>query len=118
MGQAPAMQSFPLMSGDQQQFEFTVRDNDDAVVDVTGGSGRFAMARTERDTPVIDSDASPATATVSIIDAVTGRVNVVITDENTEALIGDYYYELKWTDASGREAVVARGWASFAVNLT
>ena len=105
------------MSGDQVQLEFTVRDNDSAIVDLTGGSGRFAIARSPTDSPVIDSDASPATATLNVT-PLTGRIDVIITDENTEALIGDYYYELKWTDVTGREAVVARGWISFADNLT
>lgn len=118
MAQAPEMQSFPLMSGDQVQLEFTVTDNDSAAVDLTGGSGRFAMARSPSATVVIDSDASPQTATVTVISAVAGTVNVVITDTNTEALIGDYYYEFKWTDSSGKEAVVARGWMSYEKNLT
>ncbi len=43
---------------------------------------------------------------------------MTITDENTEALLGDYYFECKITDSSSQEAVVARGWISFAENLT
>lgn len=114
---APTFQSFPVMSGDQVQLNFTITDNDDAVVNLTGGTGRFALARTPTSTPDIDSNASPQTATITVTDAVNGAVNVVITDENTEALTGDYYYEFKWTDASGREAVVARGVITFEVNL-
>lgn len=113
------MQSFPAMSGDQLVLPITVRDNADALVDLTGASARFAMARNERATVLdIDSAASPATATAVLTDAVNGLVTVTITDENTEALAGDYYYECKVTDTTGREAVVARGWISFAVNLT
>jgi hypothetical protein len=118
MGIAPTMQSFPVMSGDQVQLEFTVLDRNDDIVDLTGGSGRFAMARRPTSNPGIDSDASPATATINVINPLTGRVDVIMTDENTEALRGSYYYEFKWTDLSGREAVVARGWISFAENLT
>ncbi len=118
MGQAPTYQSFPLMSGDEVQLEFTVTDNAGAVVDLTAGSGRFAVARTPIDaTLVIDSDASPSTATISVVDPLTGRVDVIIADEQTESLLGDYYYEFKWTDIFGREAVVARGIMSFASNL-
>ena len=117
MGQAPDYQSFPLVSGDEVVLEFTVRDNDAAVVNITGGSFRFAAARTERSSLVIDSSASPATATCTITDGANGRVDVTITDEDSEALLGDYYYELKFTDVSGREGVVARGWLSFARNL-
>ncbi len=118
MGQAPEMQSFPVMSGDKVVCEFTVRDNADAIVDLTGGSGRFAMARTPSDAPVIDSAASPATASVSLIAPLSGRVNATIEETETDALLGDYYYEMKWTDINGDEAVVARGYMTFAENLT
>jgi len=118
MGQAPNFQSFPVMSGDQVQLEFTVTDNAGDAVDLTGGSGRFALARKPTAAPVIDSAASPPTATVTIILAISGRVNVVVTDEDSEALLGDYYFEFKWTDSAGRENVAARGWITFARNLT
>ena len=116
MTYAPAFQSFAWMSGDQVQLNFTVTDNNGDAVDLTDGSGRFAMARSVADSPDIDSDDS--TATVTVTDATNGAVNVVITDENTEALSGDYYWEFKWTDSSSREAVVARGIITFEVNLT
>jgi len=118
MGQAPDYQSFPAMSGDQLSLPITVKDNDVAVVDLTGGAGSFKMARDQYSTPVIDSEESPATATVVLTTPLSGLMTVTITDENTEALIGDYYYECKFTDSAGREAVVARGWISFAPNLT
>jgi hypothetical protein len=118
MTTAPEFQSFPVVSGDQIQLEFTVIDRNDAIVDLTAGSGRFAMARNVYDTTlVIDSDASPATATVSIVDPLNGRVDVIMTDETTDALVGDYYWEFRWTDILGREAMAARGIMSFAENL-
>ena len=95
-----------------------ITDNDSAAVDLTGGSGRFAMARSPADSAVIDSDASPQTATITVVTAASGTVNVVITDTNTESLLGDYYYEFKWTDSSGQECIVARGWITFLRNLT
>lgn len=118
MGTAPAYQSFPVVSGEQLQLEFTVRDRNDVIVDLTAGSGRFAMARNPHSQNlVIDSDASPATASIVIVDPLLGRVNVIITDEISDPLTGDYYYELKWTDILGREATAARGIISFAQNL-
>ena len=117
MGTAPTYQSFPAVSGDQLQMNFTVTDNDSNAVNLTGGSGRFALARDSASSIVIDSSTSPQTATITVTDASNGLVNVVITDENTEALSGDYYYEFKWTDSSGREAVIARGVIEFEVNL-
>ena len=106
------------MSGDQLELPITVKDNAGAVVDLTGMTGRFAMARRPGDAAVIDSSASPATASVVFTTPLSGLVTVTITDENSEALLGDYYYELKLTDTGGREAVTTRGWISFAENLT
>jgi len=108
------------MSGDQIVLPITVRDNADAIVNLAGMSGRFAMARRPGSTPVIDSGSSPATASI-VFDSsspFTGLVTVTITDEDSEALIGDYYYEMKLTDSGGQEAVTTRGWISFAENLT
>lgn len=108
------------MSGDQLVLPITVKDNAGAIVPLSGATARFAMARSQTGVPVIDSEASPATASVVIDPAspATGLVTVTITDENTDVLIGDYYYELKVTDSAGREAVTTRGWISFAENLT
>ena len=118
MTTAPSYQSFAVLSGDQVQLDFTVTDNADAAVDLTAGSGRFAMARSNLSTALdIDSDASPKTATITVVSAPAGTVNVVITDENTDALQGDYYWEFKWTDNAGREAVIARGIITFEANL-
>ena len=113
------MQSFPAMSGDELVLPITVRDNAGDIVNLSGASARFAMARKPRATIIdIDTAASPATASVIFTDAVNGLLTVTITDENTEVLEGDFYYECKVTDSSGREAVTNRGWISFAVNLT
>ena len=118
MATAPIYQSFAVLSGTQQQLEFTVTDNDGTAVDLTGGSARFVMARSQHSsTLAIDSDASPATATVTITDAANGLANAVITDENMDGLDGDYYWELQFTDSSGRAATVARGWMSIEANL-
>ena len=118
MGQAPALQSFPVMSGDQLSLPITVVDNDDAVVNLSGGAAVFKMARRPQSDAVIDSTASPATATAVLTTPASGLITVTITDENTEALNGDYYYECRFTDISDREAVVARGWITFEPNLT
>lgn len=118
MGQAPVHQSFPVMSGDQLSLPITILDNDDAVVNLTNGTGIFKMARSPAESAVIDSTTSPATATIDISSPLQGLMTVTITDENTEALDGDYYYEAKFVDSTGREAVVARGWITFEPNLT
>ncbi len=108
------------MSGDELVMPILVTNNAGVITNLAGASARFALARSPTAAIAIDSDASPATASV-VIDSsspATGLVTVTITDENTEALLGDYYYECKVTDSGGSEAIVARGWISFAENLT
>ena len=117
MSQAPAPQSFPLMSGDKHVLRFTITDASEAAVDLTGGSGQFAMGRSPSATTSVDSDASPATATVAINDAAGGILDVTITAAIAEALQGDYYWELRWTDSSGNSAIAARGWITVYRNM-
>lgn len=121
MAERQAPQSFTITSGENITLEFTVSDNDSALIDTTGGSGRFVMARSNTASTLdVDSDASPQTATVTPANAspTTGRIDVAIDDSVTDSLSGDYYYELKWTDASANESVVAWGWITVEPSLT
>ena len=104
-----AYQSFPIQAGQDIDLKWTVTDKAGTVVDLTGASLRFVMARSKRSSAVIDSDASPATAAITVTDAVNGLVTVSLTDTDLDALLGDYYYELKVTDSAGNESVSARG---------
>lgn len=112
-------QSFSIVRGQNKDLRFTVTDNDDAVVDLSGASARFAMTRNPKSSSkVLDSDASPQTATIDLTDALTGIVVVSIDDAVTDTLSGDYYYELKVTSGAGIEVVVARGWISYELSIT
>ena len=118
MVEAPAMNTFSVVSGTHIILQFSVVDDDSAAVSLVGGSGRFAMARRPDSTSnVVDTAASPQTATLTVTDAANGLLEVAITDEVTDALSGDYYYELQWTDSTGRSMPTARGYMSFEVNL-
>ena len=114
-GDRPAPQSFVISSGEDVTFQVTVKDIDGVAVDITGGSGRFAMARNTGATAAVDSDAGSSTITVQ--DAGAGRVDISIADTMTDNLLGDYYYEFKWTDDIANELVVAFGWITVAPSL-
>ena len=115
---AVAYQSFPLQQGQNVELAIAVVDNDAAVVDLTGASIRFAMARTADSTPVVDSNASPQTATITVTDASGGLLSVYIDDTVTDAFTGDYYYEVKVTDITGNETITTRGWITVETSLT
>ena len=113
---AVAYQSFTLQQGQNVELAIAVVDNDGAVVDLTGASARFAMARDAGATVLIDSDT--ATATLTITDASGGLLSVYIDDSETDAFLGDYYYEVKVTDISGNETIVTKGWITVQAALT
>ena len=116
--QAP--QSFTITAGENITLEIILTDNDGNLVDTTGGSGRFVMARNVTATLDVDSSASPQTATVTPANAspATGQVDVAIDDSVTDNLSGDYLYELKWTDSSANEAVATWGYITVEPSLT
>ena len=117
MSAVPAEQSVKLISGTDTDLEFTVTDSDGSAVDLTGGSGRFAAARRVTDAKVIDTGASPTVGSITIVNASTGRVNVTLSDTETDSLEGSYLFEFQWTNASGRESVIARGTLTFIRNM-
>jgi len=117
MTQAPKPHSFRLISGTELVMNITVKDEDGTAQDITGVSVRFAAARSTTDAILIDSDASPQTATATVTDAANGVIQVTVTDEVTEDLVGDYWWACKITSAAGRETTVARGWISVEANL-
>lgn len=108
-------QSWQLFEQNHIEFPITVRDvyKTGSVVDLTGATARFTMAREQGGTLVVDTDASPALATIAITDAVNGLMLVTITDENSVGLAGDYYWSAIVTDNGGRRSTVARGWLTF-----
>lgn len=119
MVEAVSMNSFAVVSGTHIVLQFSVVDDDGNAVSLSGGSGRFAMARkaSSSSTLAVDTAASPQTATLTVTDAGNGLLEVAITDEVTDTLSGDYYYELQWTDSTGRSMPTARGYISFEDNL-
>ena len=113
-----AYQSFGLQQGQNVELPITVVDSAGSAVDLTGASARFAMARNTSATPVVDSNASPQTATITFTNAAAGLLTVAIDDTALDGLTGDYYYEVKATDSSTNESVIARGWITMEAALT
>lgn len=107
-----AFQSFGVQAGQDIDLQFTVRDKNAAIVDLTGFlSFRFVMSRGPQGSAIVDK-----TGTIS--DAPNGIVDVALSDTETDAFTGDYYYELKGADAGNNESVSARGYMSFSPSNT
>lgn len=118
MSQAVNYSSFPLSAGQDVSLNLTIVDSAGAAFDLTGASLRFIMATALDRNVVIDTATSPQTASYTVTDATAGEVTVSITDTNTDALLGDYYYEVKITDSSSTEGVTNRGIITFEASTT
>lgn len=110
--------SFGLQQGQDVILNNTIVDGSGDVLDITGATFRFAMARSPGGIAVIDSAASPMTAVCAIVSASDGTMTVTLKDTDLDGLEGDYYYELKMTDASGSESITNKGWISMQAALT
>ena len=117
MSDLVASVSLSYMAGDDLLLQFTVTDADGDAVDITGMTPRFVIARTIGETPVISTEASPATATASLTTPASGIFTIAIDGSDTDALSGTYRFECELEDSSGDKSTVARGFMTFAANL-
>lgn len=101
------------MAGDDVQLEFTVTDEDAAAVNIAGMTIRATIARDTAQTPVISTEASPATATATITAAASGQFQVEVAGEDTADLSGDYVFNVEIEDSNGAVSTVSRGDISF-----
>ena len=109
-------QSFVRKAGDFLQFMLTVTNEDTgAAADLTGVTIRFVVARKPGATPVLEA---PATVTAVISgNPLLGLIDVQIDGDNTEVLVGTYYYECEIEDGVGRRNTIAFGYLTFEKDL-
>ena len=101
------MTDFTMFQGDTKTLEFTVKDGDGAVVDLTGATSiRWNLARRVSSAAIITKDLDSG---ITVIDAANGRFDVSLTSADTENLSGRYYHEAEVIDASGDVATVETG---------
>lgn len=101
-------QDFELVSGNDKTLNFTVLDQTDAIVDLTGATIAWSLSKTAKSKTRIIEYVSPTN--VVITDATAGKFSVSILDSDTEALKGGFYYhEARVTSAAGLKTTVAIG---------
>ena len=118
MSEAVAYNSFAVQAGQDINLDFTITDSAGSAVNLNGATVRFAAARTVGSTPVLDTTASPQTATITFSSPISNTFTASIKDTDSDGLRGDYYYEVKITDSSGNEAISNRGIITFEQALT
>lgn len=109
-------QDFELVSGNDKNLNFTLLDQDDAVVDITGATIAWSLSRSNKNkTPLVDL-LSPADITIT--NATGGKFQVKIKDTDTEGFKGgEYYHEARITSAAGLKTTVAIGTVSLLDNI-
>lgn len=113
MGEIAAAISHVYAAGDDLSLRFTVVDSDGNAVDITGHTPRFAIVRRVGGTPVISTEASPATATATLTTPASGIFTVTVDGAKTAALSGTYAFEAEVQDASSDKSTVTRGFIDF-----
>lgn len=103
---AKNQQDFEMRQGDFRNLDFTIKDKDGTVVNVTGFTGEWMLARSREDTSPL------LTKSPSVEDGVNGIMRVTMDPSDTlspSALRGEFYQELELSNPSGNPSVVAEG---------
>ena len=93
------MATLKLKSGDDLQIRFTITDNDDAVVNLTGGTIKFKIAKNiNKD----DASAEYLGTYTTFSAPTTGIQTETIADSVTATWTpGNYQYQVRFIDSSG-----------------
>lgn len=109
-------QDFQLVSGNDKTLNFTVLDQDDLVVDLTGSTIVWALADSEKSKTRLITYTSPVNVTLT--DPTNGKFSVSIQSADSEPLPPkNYYHEARVTSAGGDQTTVAFGTAEVLRNI-
>lgn len=93
------MSIFSVYAGDDVELDLTILKTDGTPYDLTGCQEvNYAIARDRKSAALVTKTLG---SRITITDAVNGKVQIVITSTDTEALDGTYYHEVQVVDASG-----------------
>lgn len=97
----PTHKRFVLYAGTDRTLSLVARDDSGAILDLTGGTLAFRLARSAGDTALVSK-------TGSIVSAGSGTYTVALTDGDTDDLEGDYYYNVL-ASISGTDTMCTEG---------
>lgn len=92
---------FVLWSGTDRTLSLVARDDDGAILDLTGGTLAFRLAENRGDTALVAKSGS-------IVSAGSGTYTVALTDSDTDDLEGDYFYTVT-ASISGTDTMCTEG---------
>lgn len=97
----PSHKRYVIYAGTDRTLSLVARDADGAILDITGATLAFRLARNPGDTAIVS-------ASGSIVSAGSGTFTVPLTDGQTDDLEGDYYYSVL-ASISGTDTMCAEG---------
>lgn len=101
-------QDFELFSGNDKTLRFRALDEFDAIIDLTGATIIWALAKSASAKSRLIEYTSPTNVTIT--DPAEGLFEVAIQNADTEALKGgEYYHEVRIESAAGSIITVAYG---------
>lgn len=109
---APARQDLTITRGDTETIAVTITTDGTTPVDISGRTYSSQM----RTTP--DIAAIAATATCTITDAATGKLNAVFSAADTSTLDPGYYYWDLQENASGTISTILSGTVTVLADVT
>lgn len=108
-------QNIEMVSGDAVVLEITILDaTTGTAVNLAGCTAIFKAAQYWSKTAVFTKSTADD---VSVVDATNGRIDVSFEAEDTEALEGEYAYELQITDSAGNRSTPLYGVLAVAGDL-
>lgn len=97
----PSHKRFVVHAGTDRTLSLVARDADNAVLNLTGATLAFRLARNPGDSALVS-------ASGSITTAASGTFTVALTDAQTDDLEGDYYFSVL-ASISGTDTMCSEG---------
>ena len=103
-----------MFSGNTRVLRVTVLDQDEVVVDITGATAEFIMAKRPGKSAVVTKTVGSG---IVITDATNGLLEITLEPADTETLSGTFHHELEVTDLGGRKTTVLFGTVTVRLNV-
>ena len=100
------MSYLPINRGNDRILEVDVRDAQDTPINITGASLFFYVSKRKFGDVIIIKSIGNG---ITVVGAPEGKIEVDITNQDTNLPLGDYYYELLLEDVEGNRYTVLQG---------
>ena len=106
--------NFSLIRGDDRTFALEFK-KDGVAIDITGWTVFFTLKKSTYDS---DNDALIKKTVTTHTDPTNGKTEFSITNTETDALIGIYYYDIQYKDTANKINTVMIGTMNFQEDVT